>query len=201
MAGKLHRPISPQALPNVFVNFALHLSKPLKNAMSRTFAISDLHGCPETLRIIVENQLRPQPHDRFLFLGDYIDRGPDSKGVVDYIFQLQNAGFEVRALRGNHEALMLAAFESGDHESIDLWMRNGGRSTLDSFGISDVRQLPHRYLSFFESLDYYLELENCLLVHAGFNCHAPDPFAASGSTAARSSTGTHPRPNPTSNKP
>jgi len=138
------------------------------------YAISDIHGCAKTFQHLVKEVLQLKPADELFLLGDYIDRGPDSKGVIDFILELKRAGFKVRALSGNHEAMMLEALE--DTESLRHWNLNGGRQTLASFGLTAIRDIPQSYWAFLLNLEYYIELEDYLLVHAGFNFKAEDPF-------------------------
>jgi serine/threonine protein phosphatase 1 len=139
------------------------------------YAISDIHGCSRTFRNMVEEQLKLQPSDELYLLGDYIDRGPDSKGVIDYILELRARGCQVSTLMGNHEAMLLETWE--DTEFLPQWLRNGGDATLASFGLKDIRQLPEAYLLFLDQLEYYLELPDYLLVHAGFDFSAGTPLA------------------------
>ncbi|MGV3504646.1 MAG: metallophosphoesterase family protein [Adhaeribacter sp.] len=142
--------------------------------MSR-YAISDIHGCSRTFRNLVEEQLQLQPSDELYLLGDYIDRGPDSKGVIDYILELRARGCQVFTLMGNHEAMLLETWE--DAAFLPQWLRNGGDATLTSFGLQDIRRLPEAYLLFLDQLEYYLELPDYLLVHAGFDFSAGTPLA------------------------
>ena len=102
---------------------------------NRKIAISDIHGCCKTFKALL-NKIKFNSNDELYLLGDYIDRGPDSKGVIDYIWQLQKEGYQVNCLRGNHEQMMLrAAFVEN---KLDHWMRNGGETTLFSFGNTSV---------------------------------------------------------------
>src|SRR5262249_62282326 len=81
-----------------------------------TFAVGDVHGCVDKLVGLVAQCLRhagDQP-SRFVFIGDYIDRGPDSRAVIDFVMAMQRQSPEVIALRGNHEAMMLNAVRTGD---------------------------------------------------------------------------------------
>ncbi len=78
---------------------------------SRLFAIGDIHGCFDSLKELVENKIQLQKDDKLILLGDYIDRGDKSKEVVDYIIGLLENGFDVIPLMGNHEAMLLDAFE------------------------------------------------------------------------------------------
>ena len=142
--------------------------------MKRTFAIGDVHGCSKTLRKLVEEMIVPLPEDDIIFVGDYIDRGPDSKGVIDYIMELRQRGFTIKTLRGNHEQLLLDAFEN--EENFDHWLMCGGDKTCKSFGIHDVRQLSDEYLSFMTQTEFYHFTDQYIIVHAGLNFESDDPF-------------------------
>jgi serine/threonine protein phosphatase 1 len=139
------------------------------------YAISDIHGCYQTFQYLVAEVLNLQPTDELYLLGDYIDRGPDSKGVIDFIVDLQEAGFKVRTLSGNHEVMMLQALDNP--QFLAHWHLNGGQATLDSFGAETVFDIPLKYWQFLQQLPFYFELEDYLLVHAGFNFKAEDPFS------------------------
>ena len=142
---------------------------------SRTFVISDVHGCAATLRRLVDATLRPTASDRMFLLGDLIDRGPDSKGVLDFIFELRGRGLSVEGVRGNHEEMLLRAQD--DHYFMDLWTANGGLATLESFRADGPGDIPHRYRAFLESLPLYILLDAFVIVHAGLNFDLMDPFA------------------------
>lgn len=139
----------------------------------RAFAFSDIHGCSMTFDQLLSS-LSLSKKDQLYFLGDYIDRGPDSKGVLDTIMALQDNHFQVRCLRGNHEQLMLDALHNPD--SLHTWLTNGGRETLNSFGVHDLREVPQKYFDFLNSLEWYISLENYILVHAGLNFHISNPL-------------------------
>lgn len=142
--------------------------------MNRLFAISDIHGCFKPFFELVVNFLKLTKSDRLILLGDYIDRGEESKEVIDFIIDLQERGFDIKALIGNHEQMLIDSFYEPD--LMNLWAMNGGLSTLQSFGIGNIREIDKLYLEFFNSLDYYLILGNTIFVHAGFDDHVPDPF-------------------------
>jgi serine/threonine protein phosphatase 1 len=144
--------------------------------MARRFAISDIHGCAKTFQQLLEDQLKVQPEDEIYLLGDYIDRGPDSKGVIDLIQTYKEHHYQFHCLAGNHEDMLLQALKDADSHS--LWEHvNGGDTTLDSFGVRSADEIPESYLNFIRNLDYYITLPDYLLVHAGFNFDAPDPFS------------------------
>lgn len=141
----------------------------------RRFAISDIHGCARTLHHLIENHLSIQPEDKVYLLGDFMDRGPHSKAVLDMIMAYQSAGFQFYCLKGNHEAMFLNAL--GDLDSHALWEHvNGGDATLASFGVKKANEIPEPYVAFINKLEYYFSLQDFLLVHAGFNFEASDPF-------------------------
>jgi len=140
----------------------------------RTFVIGDIHGCAATLRRLVDESLRPAPHDRIYLLGDMIDRGPDSKGVLDYIFELRARGLAVDGVRGNHEDMCLHAGE--DHYYLSLWSANGGLATLESFQADGPGDIPHLYREFLASLPHYIMLADFIIVHAGLNFEPLCPF-------------------------
>jgi serine/threonine protein phosphatase 1 len=144
----------------------------------RRFALSDIHGCRRTFAYMVEEVLKLNTTDTLYLLGDYIDRGPDSKGVIDYIWQLQATGHNVVCLAGNHETMLLAARIDPYSSDNRLWENNGGRETLLSFGVERADEIDHRYTDFFYQLSLYVELDDYVLVHAGFDLSNPEasPF-------------------------
>lgn len=141
---------------------------------NREIAISDIHGCLKTFKYLLEEKVQLTKEDALYLLGDYIDRGPDSKGVIDYILQLQADGFQVHCLMGNHEIMLLESHQSDYHE--DFFLVNGGEQTLKSYGceFQDLRNHPH--IDFYKNLRYYIELDNYYLVHAGFDFRGADAF-------------------------
>jgi Calcineurin-like phosphoesterase len=140
----------------------------------RSFVIGDIHGCAATLRQLVLEQLRPTAADRIYLLGDLIDRGPASKGVLDFIFEMRAAGHSVAAVMGNHEEMFLQA--ASDHRYLDLWYANGGLATLASFQAAGPGDVPQRYREFLGSLPRCILLDRFVIVHAGLNFIPQDPF-------------------------
>ncbi len=140
----------------------------------RLFAIGDIHGCFDSLKELVENKIQLQKNDKLILLGDYIDRGDKSKEVVDYIIELQKKGFDVIPLMGNHEDMLLGAYENEKNTSI--WIQNGANETLKSFEISSLKDIESKYIKFFKDLIYYYSFEETLFVHAGFNDNVLNPF-------------------------
>lgn len=141
---------------------------------NRRFAISDIHGCVRTFKRLCKHKLAIQPGDTLYLLGDYINRGPDSKGVIDYIFKLKQNGVHIRALRGNHEDLFLKALYSKHLRR--NFLLNGGDRTMRSFGAKNLEDIPQAYIEFLLQLEYYFEVEDKILVHAGLNFKLDDLF-------------------------
>ncbi|MGB1207014.1 MAG: metallophosphoesterase family protein, partial [Chitinophagales bacterium] len=139
------------------------------------WAISDIHGCCQTFIYMVEKELQITKEDELFLLGDYIDRGKDSKGVFDYIMQLQKEQFQVQCLMGNHEDMLIESFHNP--LALSSWMRNGGAETLESFDAKAVTDIPTKYIDFIKNLKLYIELEDYWLVHAGFNFNHQNIFA------------------------
>lgn len=125
-------------------------------------AIGDVHGCLETLAALL-GRLAPTPDDHLVFVGDYVDRGPDSFGVIEYLLRL---GQEVPCtfLRGNHEAMMLDYL---DHGHMELWSSNGGLATLESYERAGVARVPPAHLDFLRATELVHRRGGFVFVHAG----------------------------------
>lgn len=155
--------------------------------MKKRWVIPDIHGCSRTLRALIEEQIRPSRSDEIYFLGDYIDRGPDSRGVIDFIMQLQKDEYSIRLLKGNHEDFLFRLYNNQKVHKKYFgipwrnmlkadWLHHGGRETLKSFGVKDVHDIPRSYIDWISRLEMYIQLEDLILVHAGFNFSNEDPF-------------------------
>jgi serine/threonine protein phosphatase 1 len=123
----------------------------------------------------VEDKLQLKDEDQLFLLGDYIDRGRGNAKVLDFIMDLQMAGFKVYPLRGNHEQMLL-----DEWQEYNTWAARAPQKLPfqpESGDLLDERGLlPDRYLSFLVSLPYYFELDKFYLVHAGINFSAPKPL-------------------------
>jgi serine/threonine protein phosphatase 1 len=138
------------------------------------YVIGDIHGCLAEMVCLLEH-LSLKGEDRLVFLGDYIDRGPDSKGVVDYLLGLaRTTDSEVIFLKGNHEDMLLSYLGFNGNYG-DMFLVNGGQATLASYGIAPVAmsqdcatsRIPASHLDFFLNLQSYYLYESFLCVHAG----------------------------------
>lgn len=138
--------------------------------MSRLFAIGDIHGCLSLLNKLIDS-IQPRHSDTLIFLGDMIDRGPDSKGVIDRIRALQ-ADCQVISLLGNHEEMMLGCITEPDFTG--YWLRYGGDQALASFNLptnqKSLSMIPPLYIEWLNSLLPYYETEEFIFCHS-----APKP--------------------------
>lgn len=126
-------------------------------------AIGDIHGCAQSLDLLLE-RLSPAPDDHLVFIGDYVDRGPDSKGVIDRLLALKER-YACTFLRGNHEALMLAYLGGGE---ADLWWANGGIATLRSYQAAGAALvIPDEHVEFIRDTLLYYDTPDFFFVHAG----------------------------------
>jgi serine/threonine protein phosphatase 1 len=134
----------------------------------RTLAIGDIHGCLRALDLLL-GQVEPQSDDLVVTLGDYVDRGPDSKGVLDLLVTLQ-ARSRLVPLKGNHDLMMLTARK--DREHFTEWLRCGGKQTLESYQVNNdwetfAQAIPARHWRFLQDdcVDYH-ESDTHFFVHA-----------------------------------
>jgi len=132
-----------------------------------TFAIGDIHGCSSKLLALLENceQFADGKSNRYVFLGDYIDRGPDSRGVIELLVN-DFRHFPSICLKGNHEAMLLAAF-SGERWRVDLWLENGGDQMLESYGVHDFQGLSQKHIEWMSRRPIYHDDGMRFFVHAG----------------------------------
>jgi serine/threonine protein phosphatase 1 len=134
----------------------------------KIFIVGDVHGCLEMLeRLMDKIKWRPD-RDRLIFLGDYIDRGKDSRGVIEYVRQISGMSDRVDCLLGNHERILLDFVEGKD---VTTFFINGGTSTLNSYRVSQQQLgdslIPETHLTFLRSLKTSVELDDYYVVHAG----------------------------------
>lgn len=155
--------------------------------MNQQWIIPDIHGCSKTLRALIENLIQPKKTDRLFFLGDYIDRGPDSKGTIDYIMDLQHKEYDIVLLKGNHEDYCIKAWDEDKNKKRffginkktkiqSIWELHGGKETLASFGVRFASEIPEKYIQWMRDQRLYVELESYILVHAGLNFTIDDPL-------------------------
>lgn len=129
----------------------------------RTIAIGDIHGCSQALEAVLK-MVAPTADDTIITLGDYVDRGPDSKGVVERLLALSETCRHVPLL-GNHEIMLLKALE--DPAEMRFWLTCGGLPTLHSYG-GDPASIPPEHLRFFERCLPFHETPTHFFVHANY---------------------------------
>ena len=156
------------------------------NSPERILVIGDIHGCLDKLEQLWD-QINPRNgKDQIVFLGDYIDRGEDSSGVLDYLVELKKTHADTVFLLGNHEKMFMDFLAGVDRA---LFIYNGGESTLKSYlgrvddfwgntrGLSDEEALsllvPEHHRAFLQELRHYHETENHIMVHAGLRYGIP----------------------------
>ena len=158
------------------------------------YAVGDIHGRLDLLRDLlrlIEDDAQARSHATqrtLVFLGDYVDRGPDSSGVVADLIARTFQGFDTHFLKGNHEAILLNFLDDPLH--LDHWLMNGGRATMDSYGVdtqalTEARAhpetwrkafaavLPETHLRFFTTLKLSVTIGDYLFVHAGVRPGVP----------------------------
>ncbi len=144
----------------------------------RLFAIGDVHGCPKELELLLvylHTSLGLNESDFVVFQGDYIDRGPDSRAVVELLISFQSEFPNVVFLKGNHEDMLLNYLGYPGHLG-ESYLGNGGREFLLSYRMAlltppseIVTLLPSAHLAFFENLSSFAVHDRFLFVHAGVN--------------------------------
>jgi len=134
----------------------------------KTCVIGDIHGCHTSLTALLDKVI--DKADTLIFVGDYVDRGPDSKQVLETLIRLRGMHPHVIFLKGNHE-LMLHNYLTGAGSS--MFLEIGGQETIDSYGIdpeaagSMLKMLPSPHVSFLENLSLFYEDRYGIYVHAG----------------------------------
>jgi serine/threonine protein phosphatase 1 len=130
-------------------------------------AIGDIHGCVRSLKTLW-TRLKPYKDAIHVFVGDYIDRGPSSKEVIDFLLDVRYDR-ECIFLRGNHEQMLLDAMVN---VNFDNWIYNGGGSTLKSYNnISRPQDLPDEHIDFYLETMLYYDTKDYFFVHAGIPPH------------------------------
>lgn len=135
----------------------------------RLLAFGDIHGCRVELNALLA-QVTPTADDRLVFLGDYIDRGPDSAGVIDDLLQLRERLPQCVFLRGNHEEMLLDVLAGGNPTT---FLGNGGDRTIASYQARGEWPPPDRHLAFFTGLPCSHETAEFIFAHAGLRPGLP----------------------------
>jgi serine/threonine protein phosphatase 1 len=138
--------------------------------VSRIIAIGDIHGCSTALAALIE-LIAPCADDTIITLGDYVDRGIDSKGVLDLLIDLADRCRLIPIL-GNHDEMMLHAKDGRD--DFRFWLNCGGDAALDSYGLSrQLDLIPAAHFRFLERCVRLHETDTHFFVHANYNAGHP----------------------------
>ena len=140
----------------------------------RVLAVGDIHGCFDAL-ISLQAAVGLSADDLLITLGDYVDRGPDSAAVLDWLIERRQRG-KLIALRGNHEQMMLAS--RTDEQTREYWLSYGGEATLDSYlrrgGEGTLDDVPHAHWDFMlDQCQNWFEIETHFFVHANAVAELP----------------------------
>ena len=136
--------------------------------MPRVIAIGDIHGCSNALFGILD-RIAPTAEDTIITLGDYIDRGPNSRGIIDRLIALREE-CNLITLMGNHEIMCLVALD--DPSRLPMWLQSGGKATLISYG-GEVEYIPEAHRRFMAECLRYYETDTHIFVHANYHPHLP----------------------------
>jgi serine/threonine protein phosphatase 1 len=134
----------------------------------RTIAIGDIHGYTDALRAVLR-AVEPRPNDVVVALGDYVDRGPDSRGTIDTLIQLAETT-QLVPLLGNHDRLFLDVC-NGDQAGFLDWLQFGGYATMTSYGGRVPAGVPSDHVEFLGDCRLWFETDTHLFVHG---CYLPD---------------------------
>lgn len=140
------------------------------------YAIADIHGGIKTFRALLDI-INLRHGDTLFLLGDYVDRGCSSRGVLDTILGLMAASYDVRPIRGNHDDMMLKCFTGQHDQCSPYWEKQWGFFTLFSFGVPSVENIPARYLTFLDSLPLIQMDDDFVFVHASLDMSVDDPIS------------------------
>jgi serine/threonine protein phosphatase 1 len=155
----------------------------------RLYAIGDVHGCLDALvglhgAIGADLARRPAADWRIVHLGDYVDRGADSRGVIDFLLARSAGDERLLCLRGNHDEMFAQAL-AGKREAAELWLMNGGGETLESYGASvacwldalrsgdPICAVPEAHRLFLDRLATSVRFGDYYFVHAGIDPGSP----------------------------
>ena len=137
----------------------------------RLLAVGDIHGYREKLERLID-KVKPTEKDQVVFLGDLIDRGPDSKGVMEYVLNFCRHFPKTVVLRGNHEDLLLQSLK--EPHTLSRYFYGGGWQTFESYGsTSYLNFMPQEHLDFLDSRPVYFQTDDYFFVHAGLRPHVP----------------------------
>ena len=142
-------------------------------AKYKIFAVGDIHGCHRKLISLMERLPIDAGRDFLIFLGDYINRGPESREVIDYLLEVERKVKNAVFLLGNHEHSLLEYWRTGNVDHLRMLRSIGVEDTLNSYSnspvhsLGDLSFLPPEHIRFFSTLRLYFRLDGYLFIHAG----------------------------------
>jgi serine/threonine protein phosphatase 1 len=157
------------------------------------YAIGDVHGCLNALKLLIDKLIKEESFgflDQIVFVGDYIDRGASSKGVIEYLIEFKKAYPNTEFLRGNHEDMFLGFFTRKGMYG-EYYLHNGGTEVLKEYKLDKYAQqkmsgvsykipkeqiyekIPQAHREFVEATKFALEFSDIIFVHGGLNIHKP----------------------------
>jgi serine/threonine protein phosphatase 1 len=134
----------------------------------RTIAIGDIHGCADAFERLLD-EIEPTTDDLLVPLGDFVDRGPNSRRVLDLLLDLEDR-CQLVPIIGNHEIMMLQALN--DLSSLRFWLECGGMATVESYG-GDLDDVPETHLDFLQRCCRFVETQEHMFVHANYDPEVP----------------------------
>ena len=136
----------------------------------RTIAIGDIHGCLAALETLLA-VVQPRTDDTLVLLGDYVDRGPDTRGVVERLLALQQQ-CRLVPLLGNHDEMMLNVYDGQMHLYID-WLMFGGSATLESYHAQRLEDIPSAHIAFLKDCRLFYQSAEHFYVHGSYRADLP----------------------------
>jgi serine/threonine protein phosphatase 1 len=136
----------------------------------RTIAIGDIHGCLPALDAILA-AVQPRPTDALVLLGDYVDRGPQSRGTIERLLDLRQK-CRLIPLRGNHDELMVQVYDGQQQLYID-WLMFGGNATLESYDTLRPEDIPPAHIDFLRNCPLYYESDRHIFLHGSYIAELP----------------------------
>ena len=134
----------------------------------RIIAIGDIHGCAKAFEALID-KIQPTPDDLVIPLGDYVDRGPDSRRVLELLIDLKDR-CRLMPLLGNHEIMLLQAME--DLGLLRFWLECGGMATVDSYD-GGLENMPQEHVVFLQQCYRFVETDRFIFVHANYDPRLP----------------------------
>jgi len=140
----------------------------------KIFAIGDIHGCSQQLITLFGRIPYDKERDTLIFIGDYINRGPDTKGVLDFLLELKESCVDIHFLKGNHEQELLEYSATGHVDSLRALRGMGVEATVESYGarvhsLTGLGCFPPEHREFLHTLKFFHLQDDYLFIHADIN--------------------------------